>query len=176
MKQRGIEILSQKSQSHAQTMAKEVAETEDMEAAIASIASQRDERSMQRDRLKDEITATNRVIGQRLEAQRKYSANVNAQAKLNDPELDFWIDYLCLRIEGTKTDQLRFIFTHIDERAWDKEFWFEMALDKPDYEVKACKPQLDQERVGLCLDRFNESRDVGGFLKDIRELFVHTGK
>ena len=176
MKQRGIEILSQKSQSHANTIAKETAETDDMHAAISAISSQRDERAGQRDRLKDEISSIRKSITQRIDGQRKHAAEIDAQAKLNDPELDFWVDYLCMRIEGTGTDHLKFIFTHIDERDWSKEYWFEMSMERPDYEVLECKPKLDRDRIDICLDRLNESRDVGCFLKDMRKLFAESIK
>lgn len=176
MKQRSIDILEQKSHSHAQTIAKEAAETEDMHAAIASISSQRDQRAAQRNRLKDEIAATQKAIAQRLEAQRKHAAEMDVQAKLNNPELDFWVDYLCLRIEGTRADHLKFVFTHVDERNWDQEFWFEMSMAKADYEVVEYRPVLDKERIDVRLERFNESRDVGAFLKDMRELFVESIK
>ena len=176
MKQRAIDILSQQSQSHAQTIAKEAAETDDMQAAIASITNQRDERARQRDRLKGEIASNHKGIAQRLEAQRKHAAEMDEQARLNNPELDFWVDYLCLRIEGTRTDHLKFVFTHVDERDWDKEFWFELSMAQPEYEVVDSRPRLDRERVDLCLERFNESRDVGAFLKDMRGLFVDSLK
>ena len=176
MKQRGIEILSQKSQSHAQTISKEAAETDDMHAAVASIASQRDERATQRDKLKDEIASTHKAISQRIDAQRKHASEMDEQAKLNNPELDFWVDYLCLRIEGTRTDHLKFVFTHVDERDWDREFWFELSMARPDYDIVETRPKLDRERIDLCLERFNESRDVGAFLKDMRGLFVESLK
>ena len=176
MKQRGIEILSQKSQSHANTIAKEIAETEDMHSAIAEITSQRDERAAQRDRLKSNIVSTHATVTQRLEAQRKHAADIDAQAKLNDPELDFWVDYLCLRIEGIREDHLKFVFTHVEERDWNREYWFELSTMRPDYEVTDCNPQLDKERIDICVDRLNESRDVGCFLKDMRELFVESLK
>ena len=176
MKQRGIEILSQKSQSHANTISKEIAETEDMHSAIAEITSQRDERAAQRNRLKSNIASTHATVTQRLDAQRKHAADIDAQAKLNDPELDFWVDYLCLRIEGIREDLLKFVFTHVEERDWDREYWFELSTMRADYEVTDCKPQLDKERIDVCVDRLNESRDVGCFLKDMRELFVESLK
>ena len=177
MKQRGIEILSQKSQSHAQTLAREAVENDDMNAAIASISAQRDERTTQRDRLKQEITSTQKAISRKLDAQRKHTAELDVQARFNNPELDFWVDYLCMRIEGLgQDDRLKFVFTHVDERDWDREAWFDVSVAKRDYEIISFRPRLEKERVDLCLDHVNESRDLGVFLKDMRDLFVEAMK
>lgn len=177
MKQRDIEILTQKSSTHAQTIAKEAAETDEMHSAIASISAQRDERSEQRKRLKDDILAIQKAVSQRVEAQRQHSAHLDAQARFNSPELNFWVDYLCLRIEGAgQVDRLKFVFTHVDERDWEKEAWFEVCTERRDYEVKDCKPKLESERVDEWVERLNENRDLAMFLKGMRQLFVDSMK
>ena len=177
MKRHSIEILSHKSSVHVQNLAKEAAETSEMHAAIASITSQRDARSAQRDRLRSEITSVQKTISQRLEAQRQHAAYLDAQARHNEPELEFWQDYLCLRIEGAgMIDRLKFVFTHVDERDWDREAWFELCTESRDYEVMEMRPKVDKEKIGACVERLNENRNLGIFLKGMRELFVEGMK
>ncbi|MCJ1295875.1 kinetochore-associated Ndc80 complex subunit spc25 [Xylographa carneopallida] len=177
MKRHAIEILSQKSSTHTQNLAKEAAETSEMYAAISSITSQRDIRSAQRDRLRAEITSVQKTISQRLDAQRQHAAYLDAQARHNVPELDFWQDYLCLRIEGAgMIDRLKFVFTHVNERDWDREAWFELCTESRDYQVMEMRPKVEKEKIGACVDRLNENRNLGMFLKGVRELFVEVMK
>ncbi|MCJ1390446.1 kinetochore-associated Ndc80 complex subunit spc25 [Xylographa bjoerkii] len=177
MKKHSIEILSHKSSAHAQNLAKEAAETSEMHAAIANISSQRDARSAQRDRLRSEIASVQKTISQRLDAQHQHAANLDAQARHNVPELDFWQDYLCFRIEGAGViDRLKFVFTHVDERDWDREAWFELCTESRDYEVMEMRPKVEKEKIDVCVERLNENRDLGMFLKGIRELFVEVLK
>ena len=177
MKKHSIEILSHKSAAHAQNLTKEAAETSEMHVAIANITSQRDARSAQRDRLKAEIASVQKTISQRLDAQRQHAAYLDAQARHNVPELDFWQDYLCLRIEGVGVvDRLKFVFTHVDERNWDIEAWFELCTESRDYVVMEIRPKVETEKMDACVERLNENRDLGMFLKGMRELFVEVMK
>lgn len=80
--------------------------------------------------------------------------------------------YLCLRIEGAgREDRLRFVFSHVDERDWEQEVSFELDTERRDYRVVGCRPKLDEERLERCVEKLNGNRDLGGFLKEMRELF-----
>ncbi|KAI4103056.1 MAG: hypothetical protein LQ339_004420 [Xanthoria mediterranea] len=173
LKTREIENLANRSASHAQTIDKEAAETAEMHAAIASITQQRDARAQHRDSTRSEIAAIRKQIAQRVSAQQHYAKAIDEQAHLNVPELDFWQTYLCLRIEGTGTvDRLRFVFTHVDEKDWEKEVCFDLDTEKKDYRVASVKPKVDAEQIGRCVERLNDSRDLGPFLKRMRELLT----
>ncbi|KAI9813734.1 MAG: kinetochore-associated Ndc80 complex subunit spc25 [Thelocarpon impressellum] len=173
MKKKDIEILSLKASGHAQTIQKEAQETAEMHAALAAVETQRSERAATRDRLKTQIAETQRLIAQRQEAQRQHAQRLDAQAHFNAPELDFWQDYLCLRIEGAGVpDRLKFVYTHADERDWEREAWFELGMGRREYEVLHCRPKVEPEELERALDKLNESRDLGVFLKGMRELLV----
>ena len=177
MKDRSIEILSSKATSHAQTIAKEQAESQELLAAIEKFSLQRDQRIDARDRLRVEIASTQKLIAQRLEVQKQYAAKMDAQARYNLPELDFWVDYLCMRIEGVgRADELQFVFTHVDPQDWEREASFELLMSEHEYRVERCRPKIEKERLRLVVDRVNESRDVAVFLKGMRELFVEVMK
>ncbi|KAI9811459.1 MAG: kinetochore-associated Ndc80 complex subunit spc25 [Pycnora praestabilis] len=177
MKKKDIEILTLKSSTHAQTLQKEAQETHEMHAAIASITSQRDSRAHTRDRLRSQITETQKAISQRLDAQSQHARHIDSQARFNVPELDFWHDYLCLRIEGAGVeDRLKFVYTHVDDRDWEKEAWFELGMGRRDYEVLHVRPKVEGEAVDRVLEKLNETRDLGAFLKGMRELFVEASK
>lgn len=80
---------------------------------------------------------------------------------------------LCLRIEGAgKQDRIKFVFDHVDERDWDRECFLEIDTEREEYRVVHARPKIDEEGLERCVERFNESRDLGGFLKGVRDLFV----
>ena len=173
MKQKDTEILALKSTTHAQTLEKEAIESAEMEAAIASITAQHDARVSHRDRLRQQIEETQKLIEQRLDAQRKHADKLDAQARFNLPELDFWQSYLCLRIEGAgMEDRLNFVYTHIDERDWEREACFELEFGKRDYEILRCRPKLEETTVSSAVERLNDSRNLVVLLKEMRALFV----
>lgn len=173
MRQRDIEILSLKAQTHEQTLQKEAAEAAEMHAAISSITMERDSRLAKRDRLKQQIAETQKAINQKLEAQKTHAKHLDAQSRLNLPELEFWQDYLCLRIDGAgRDDRLKFVYNHLLEKDWEAEAWFELGTASRDYEVFRTRPKLDAEALEREVDLVNEDRDFGAFLKRMRKLFV----
>lgn len=144
-----------------------------MHAAIASITQQRDARAQHRDRIRAEIATVQRQIAQRLSAQRQYAKAIDEQARFNVPELEFWQTYLCMRIEGTgAVDRLKFIFTHVDEKDWEREACFELDTERRDYKVVSSKPKLEADHIERCVERLNGNRDLGQFLKGMRDLLT----
>ncbi|KAI0124906.1 chromosome segregation protein Spc25-domain-containing protein [Xylariales sp. AK1849] len=177
MKKKDMEILQLKTSTHQQTISKEAAETREMQAAIGSLTSQRDKNLAQRDALKAQIAETQKEINTRLAAQRAHAQHIEAQARFNVPELDFWISNLCLKIEGAgQTDRLKFVYSHIDEKDWEREAWFELCTSSRDYDVRHCRPKLEKEKVERVLEKVNETRELAVLLKGMRELFVEAMK
>lgn len=177
MKRKDIDILQMKTNTHQNSIAKEAAETREMQAAIASLSAERDKQLTLRDSLQKQIEETQKEIDARLAAQRAHQAQQEAQARFNVPELDFWITNLCMKIEGAgQDDRLKFVFSHIDEKDWEREAWFELSTTSRDYEVKHCRPRLDKESIERVLERTNETRELAVLLKGMRELFVEALK
>ena len=174
-KKRDLEILSQKATTHNHVLAKEAAETEEMHSAIDAITIQHTARSHHRDTLLGQKAAVQKQIAARLDVQRQHAAQFDFQAAFNGPELDFWVEYLGLRIEGAgMADRLKFVFTQIDDRDWEREAWFELCTERREYEVLHWAPKVEKERVDEVVERLNEGRDLGIFLKRMRELFVEA--
>jgi kinetochore protein Spc25 len=177
MKKRDIEILELKSSQHSQSLAKESQETSEMQEAISALTLQRDERLQHRDTLRSQIAEVQKSISARREAQLKHRRYLDGQSRYNEPELDFWESYLGLRIEGLgKDDRLKFVYTNVDEREWEREAWFELDTSERDYKVLEARPKVEREEIERVVERLNESRDLGGFLKGMRELFVEACK
>ena len=173
MKHKDIEILAQKSSHHAASLSAQEAETAEMQSAIAAITQQRDSHAQHRDRLKSEMALFKKQIAARRSAQQAHAKEIDAQSRLNVPELDFWETYLGLRIEGAgQVDRLKFVFSNLDERHWDKEAWFELDTEKKEYMVAGCRPKVEEGEVEACVERLNESRDLGAFLRGMREILV----
>jgi kinetochore protein Spc25, fungi type len=177
MKKKDIEILQLKTNTFQTTLTKESAETREMQSAIASLTSQRDTQLATRDALLTQIAATEKDIETRTTAQRARAAQLESQARYNVPELDFWVTNLCMRIEGAgQDDRLRFVYTHIDEKDWEREAWFELSTATRDYDVRHCRPKLERTRVDKVLEKVNETRELAVLLKGMRELFVEAMK
>ncbi|KXL48114.1 hypothetical protein M433DRAFT_63402 [Acidomyces richmondensis BFW] len=176
-RRQAIANLELKATSHAQTRAKEAAETAEMHAAIRSLTQQRDEHLAQRDNLKAEIVLIQGSIRQRKELQAAYQRSLDAQARHNMPELRFWEHCLGLRIEGTGVDdQLRFVYACVDEREPEKEVWFELNMSGRDFEVVDTKPRLEKESVEEVQNRLHDTKELGAFLKSMRNLFLRALK
>ena len=177
MKKKDIEILQLKTNTRQQTMAKESTEAREMRAAIATLAKQRDRHLATRDSLKTQIESTQREIESRGAAQLAHARQLDAQSRFNVPELDFWVSNLGLKIEGAgQDDRLKFVYSHIDERDWEREAWFELVTAARDYDVRHCRPKLEREKVEKVLERLNETRELTVLLKGMRELFVEAMK
>lgn len=177
MKHKDIEILAQRSSHHAASLSAQEAETAEMESAIAAITQQRDSHAQHRDRLRSEVASLNKQIAARRSAQQAHTKELEAQSRLNVPELDFWETYLGLRIEGAgQVDRLKFVFSNLDDRDWEKEAWFELDTERREYRVVGCRPKVEQGDVEACVERLNESRDLGAFLKGMREVFAKEMK
>ncbi|KAI1817106.1 chromosome segregation protein Spc25-domain-containing protein [Poronia punctata] len=177
MKKKDMEIVQHKINTHQQMRTKEDAERVEIESAITSLSQQREANLAARDALKKQIAEAQKEIDARLAAQRAHAQRIEAQSRFNVPELDFWVTNLCLRIEGAgQTDRLKFVYTHIDERDWEREAWFELNTAARDYEIKHCRPKLEREKVERVLERVNETRELPALLKGMRELFVEAMK
>jgi kinetochore protein Spc25, fungi type len=176
-RKRDIEIASLKSQTHAQTLAKEASETAEMHAQISTLKQHRDDLLTRRDAVRTELSALQTTLAARRDAQAKHARYLTSQARWNEPELMFWEDYLCMRIEGAgQEDRLKFVFSHVYEKDWEATAWFELDTSEREYRVLKTNPKVEKEEVETCLERLNESRELGPFLKGMREIFVKAYK
>lgn len=174
-----INELESKSSTHAQILAKEAAETEEMHEAIRVLTEQKEEHLAGRDRLQADVSSIRATIKQKREAQFAHQRGLEAQARHNIPELRFWEHCLGLQVEASGSgtpDQLRFVFTCIDARDKSSQAWFELQMGAKEYEVPETKPKLEKESLKRVVEKLNETRELGPFLKTIRVLFVDAVK
>jgi kinetochore protein Spc25 len=68
------------------------------------------------------------------------------------------------------------VYSHLLEKDWEAEAWFELGTSSRDYEVFHSRPKLDSVSLDRELDLLNEDRDFGAFLKRMRKLFVQAMK
>ena len=155
-----------------------------MHAQISSLESHQAAQAATRDRLKSAISHTQRQIDAKLDAQRQYSEKMDKQARMNGPELMFWETYLGLRIEGSGNEdvvKICFVFEPGmggDVRsAEEREGILELKVpERSGYEVVYTKPRLEEGNIRKVVEKLNESRDVGAFLKGMRGLFAESFK
>ena len=148
-----------------------------MHEAISELNTRREDHLSRRDELRSQISEVQKAIQKRRHAQQEHQRYLDGQARHNGPELRFWEQSLCLRIEGAGVDdELKFVYTHVDERDWDRECWFELSMGKREYDVLETSPGVEREAVQEELDRLNETRELAGFLKGMRILFTEAVK
>ena len=73
-------------------------------------------------------------------------------------------------------DRLRFVFEAIDERDWQREGEVEVDTSQVDYRIASTRPRLGREEMEAQVERLNEGRELVGFLKGMRALFVEEVK
>lgn len=188
-----ITTLSSALASHAQLVSRESAEKAEMHAAISSLTTTQQEKAAACARLRTAIATTQRQIDAKRAAQQSYAEKMETQSRLNGPELAFWEEYLGCRIEGSgREDVVRVVFVFEPGSSknngngrngegggkegsyygGEREGVFELKVpERGGYEVIFSKPRLEEKRVAACVDRLNESRDIGAFLKGMRGLF-----
>ena len=188
-----ITTLSSTLASHVQLVSRESAEKAEMHAAITSLTTAQQEKAAACARLRTAIATTQRQIDAKRAAQQNYAEKMEAQSRLNGPELAFWEEYLGCRIEGSgREDVVRVVFVfepgsskingnggNEEGRGEEGPYYggegegvFELKVpERGGYEVIFSKPRLEGKRMATCVDRLNESRDIGAFLKGMRGLF-----
>lgn len=156
---------------HASTLAKEAAETDEMHAAIRTLTRQKETHVARRDELKAHIEHVQIQVKARREVLAAQQKSLDAQARLNAPELSFWERCLGLRIEGTGIeDQLRFVFAGLDERFIEREYFFELHMGGNEYKVVTTKPRLEGDIINAAQTRLNNTGELGAFMKEMRDL------
>lgn len=135
---------------------------------------------MNRDRLQQAISQTQRQIDSKLTAQREYAERMRNQERLNGPELEFWEKMLAVRIEsGGDEGIIRVIYTFPPRKdardSDDQTAVFELHV--PDssagaYEIVHAKPRLDRVKIEKVIGKLNETRDIATLLKGMRALFA----
>lgn len=144
-----------------------------MQQQIHELDTQRQNHEAHRDHMRSQISSLQKQIYTRRQAQQHHQRQLDTQARHNRPELHFWESHLCMRLEGLGIDdRIKFVFTHVDERDWDRQCCFELNMETRDYQVVAVEPALDDEAIDAVVERLNETRDLASFLKAMRALFV----
>jgi kinetochore protein Spc25 len=148
-----------------------------MHATISNLSTHRSTLLSQRSTLQTELKSLQSTLSARRDAQAKHARYLQSQARFNVPELTFWEDYLCMRIDGCgQEDRLKFVFTHVCEKDWEREAWFELDTHSREYRILRTQPKVEGAEVDEAVERLNESRELAPFFKTMRELFVRALK
>lgn len=185
LKSQSIAALSSANSTHASLLAREQSEKEEMNSAIRSLEATHSTHCKTRDRLRSQIAHVQKQIDSKLQAQREYNAKLEAQSRLNEPELAFWETYLCVRLEGAGClDRIKFVFTldggkKVGGGGEEREVWFELDLSRREYDVKEIGGAVEVKvikKVEKILEKLNKTRDIGQFLAGMRALIVEEMK
>ncbi|RKO82859.1 chromosome segregation protein Spc25-domain-containing protein [Blyttiomyces helicus] len=148
---------------------------------VAAANSEREElklSSEERVEQKMELLAQRRELARELhrrkeELQRKRQAQLDKHNEL-EPELQGFVQHLALELKCPEPDVVQFIFTHVNERNWEKEYSFSVDFSTRTYRVTSCVPILPN--LDRLLAWVNTSRDFYSFLKEMRKEFAEYAK
>ena len=189
--QQKLDNLAQQSHTHASNIGREAAETVELQEAIGKLNIQKEERAIVKQKLLADIREVQGEIAVSQKEQKVYEERTEEQRRLNGPELRFWTDNLCMRIEAcndssgksaklqSTVDRLKVVFTHVDEVQWEKEYWFDLEMSGgtgAGYNVGMTKPKLEREEIERVLEVMNTSCNLAKFLGGMRSLFVKATK
>ncbi|EPX71194.1 kinetochore protein Spc25 [Schizosaccharomyces octosporus yFS286] len=169
-----LDHLQAREQTYNELLEKERVEREATEQEIQTIQGKVEAMQKRKQTVLDEIERSRAVLTTKQQTKEELESSKRKQEQLNMPELQFWQDYLGLRMEGVHEEVIRFVFTNIDEKNWDRPFSFQINLSHIDYEVTHCRPLLPT--LDNLVHKLNQSRDFYQFLRDIRKGFVNYHK
>ena len=168
--------------THKNVVSRESAEKDEMHGQINKLENHQANQTASRDKLKQQIAATQRQTDQKIVAQKEYAKSMDGQARLNGPELNFWETYLGCRIEGAgEEERVKVVFVFPPRKGSDddevREAVFELKVPERNegYEVVYTKPRLG-DGVQKVIERLNETREIGVLLKGMRQLFAEELK
>lgn len=162
-----------------------------MQSQISSLESHLSSQRDRKQKLQTSIVQTQKSIDSKLVAQKDYAEKLDAQARLNGPELAFWETYLGCRIEGAgDSDLIRVTYSFPPEknssskgnsdgnnrREGNEERDAQFELHIPDsgsggYKVVYTNPKLNNDKIEKVVRKLNETRDIAVLLKGMRSLF-----
>jgi len=144
-----------------------------MQSQIAHLSSHRDNLLTSRGALTSELQSLQSTLSARRSAQASHAKYLSSQSRHNVPELQFWEDHLCMSISGCgQEDRLKFVFSHVCEKDWEREAWFELDTSSREYRVLRTGPKVEDSEVEREVEKLNESRELGPFFKGMRAIFV----
>lgn len=65
---------------------------------------------------------------------------------------------------------MKFSFTCVDEKDWQREFSFVLQVNDKSYEIMECLPDIPEKDE--CLAQLNKERSFGAFLARMRKSFA----
>lgn len=167
-RKQAIHELESKTSSHAHILAREAQEAEEMHEAIKGLTLQKEEHNRQRDIIKTEIESIQTSIRHKREAQATHQRSLDAQARHNLPELQFWENCLGMHLEGTGVeDRLRFVFDSSGGNESIPECWFELQIGR-EQKVANTKPRLERDDIEAAQESLQETKQFGLFIKTMR--------
>ncbi|RUP44856.1 hypothetical protein BC936DRAFT_148930 [Jimgerdemannia flammicorona] len=116
-------------------MEKERQEVTEVSGAIDEFSRQKLAMEERRNALQAQVDALRAELRRKREAKQAARRTLEAQRSKNEPELRFFEDKLAMQIAGFREDALSFVFTHIDDKDYDRKFAFTIDVSERDHRV-----------------------------------------
>ncbi|KAI5809008.1 chromosome segregation protein Spc25-domain-containing protein [Peziza echinospora] len=176
-----IEHYKERERELQEQSARELEETTETERTILEMSRKRQQKLDYRDSLQAQLSTLEHAITTKRALRSRERASLAALSSHNLPELTFWEDHLCMRIEGAgAADHLRIVYTHILDSDWEREASFVVNMTTREYRVEQVRPRMagkgGEEGVERATRRLNESRNFAAFLKEMRMGFVEAAE
>lgn len=152
-------------------------EKEELKSAESSVAALRRQLSSIREAsaaLDVEIEQYRAVTSNLRKERNSEHATLNWYASTTSPELRACESRLRCIVEGIAKDQLLIRFSHVDPTDHTREFSFVLDVSARSYRVLTSTPPLPT--LPILVDQLNDSRNVYGFIKSVRQAYVELLK
>ncbi|KAL6454598.1 SPC25 Probable kinetochore protein SPC25 [Candida maltosa Xu316] len=138
---------------------------------INELVDRKDELNKIGSELESDIAKLNKAISEGMQELTKSNDNMSSQIDQTLPELQKYEKYTGLKISAITSQLICFIFFNLDPNNYDREFKIELDLSGSEIKVEKSDPELSEDKVKVLTDEFNKTKNLGRFLKEIRNLF-----
>ena len=135
------------------------------------LAKKKQELIHDKEELVSRIEQLNSSIHERKSELDQSNDNILLQLSKNSTELAKYEAYTGLRINAKSPENMSFKFFNLDPNDYDREFVVDLDISGNNYEITSTEPRLNDDKVSELQSTLNESKQLGKFLKDIRNEF-----
>lgn len=166
-----LNLLKEKEKDTRTRLEERMQSLEQQKQVFEDLAKKKQELIHDKEELVSRIEQLNSSIHERKSELDQSNDNILLQLSKNSTELAKYEAYTGLRINAKSPENTSFKFFNLDPNDYDREFVVDLDISGNNYEITSTEPRLNDDKVSELQSTLNESKQLGKFLKDIRNEF-----
>lgn len=166
-----LDLLKEKEKETRARLEQRMESLEQQKHVFQELANKKQELVQDKEQLESRIEQLNLSIKERKLKLDKSNDNIMIQLSKNSVELAKYEAYTGLRINPKSPESMSFKFFNLDPNDYDREFIVDLDISGTNYEITNTEPHLEDDKVKELETMLNESKQLGKFLKNIRNEF-----